>query len=171
MGTGLLIHSPDMQRKQIALYGYGYVGKAVFSFLKDHYDVVIIDPLLTQETAPPECSAWLTAPATNDNSHGLVPDHAIVCVPTPTDTREGAGAACDTSIVEEILRNTDHKSYLVKSTVTPGTIDRLTAETGKRICHSPEYIGEGKYEVPFWKDFPHPTNMKLHTFHIFGGPR
>src|SRR3989344_4689852 len=60
---------------------------------------------------------------------------------------------------------------IIKFTVSPGTTVKLVKQTRKRIAFSPEYIGEGKYEVPFWKDFPHPTNMKLHQFHIFGGPR
>lgn len=154
------------QRKQIALFGWGYVGKALHRFLKDHYDVVVIDPHVDfaamSEAHDPECpEKW-----GKDYSCAAGIEHAVVCVPTPT---KEDGWSCDTSIVEDVLKNTDCKSYLVKSTVAPGTIDRLIAETGKRIAFSAEYIGEGKYEIPFWKDMPHPTNMKLHTFHLFGG--
>jgi UDPglucose 6-dehydrogenase len=154
--------------KQIALYGYGYVGRALYRFLKDHYDVLVIDPhvdfaLLKEEE--PEAVPGRYA-AEYQASAGI--EHGVICVPTPT----GAGGwSCDTSIVEDVFRNTDHRSYLIKSTCGPGTIDRLTAETGKRVCFSPEYIGEGKYEIAYWKDFPHPTDMKKHSFHIFGGPR
>jgi UDPglucose 6-dehydrogenase len=62
--------------------------------------------------------------------------------------------------------------FLIKSTIKPGTTEKLQAKYPKRtFTFSPEYIGEGKYEIPFWKDMPHPTNMKMHSFHIFGGPR
>lgn len=156
------------ERKKIAILGYGYVGRAVYRFLKDHYDVVVIDPHVDfaamRERQDPEC------PAQWGKEYGAAAgiDHAVVCVPTPPGKD---GWSCDTSIFEDVLRNTGCQSYLVKSTVCPGSIDRLAAETGKRICFSPEYIGEGKYEIPFWKDYPHPTDMKLHSFHIFGGPR
>ena len=90
---------------------------------------------------------------------------AIICVPTAMRPDRSA----DVSIVEATIKNSRHQHYLIKSTVTPGTTARLVKETKKAIVFSPEYIGEGKYEVPFWKDFPHPTEMKLHQFHIFGG--
>src|SRR3989344_1318236 len=60
---------------------------------------------------------------------------------------------------------------IIKFTVSPGTTVKLVKQTRKKIAFSPEYIGEGKYEIPFWKDFPHPTNIKLHQFHIFGGEK
>ena len=78
---------------------------------------------------------------------------------------------CDTSIVEDVIKNSNHDYYLIKSTIVPGTTERLVKNTKKKIAFSPEYIGEGKYEIPFWKDMPHPTDMKLHNFHIFGGTR
>ncbi len=58
---------------------------------------------------------------------------------------------------------------LIKSTVPPGTVRDLVAKTGKSIAFSPEYIGEGKYEVPFWKGYPDPTDMKKHSFVTMGG--
>lgn len=136
--------------KKLALYGYGYVGKAVYQFLKDHYEVVVFDPIV---------------PEYSDKSRLAKIKHAVICVPTPM-SKDGS---CDTSIVEGILKEGMHEFYLIKSTIVPGTTARLVKETKKKIAFSPEYIGEGKYEIPFWLDFPHPTNMKVHSFHIFGG--
>lgn len=150
-------------KPSITLYGYGYVGQAVFSFLRDHYKLLVVDPRISDAN-----SVAMTGDGHSYcTEHAKAPrsSHAIVCVPTPM-SEDGS---CDTSIVEAILRDTEHDFYLVKSTVPPGTCDRLAKETGKSIVFSPEYIGEGKYEIPFWKDLPHPTNMKLHSFHIFGG--
>ena len=134
------------------MYGNGYVGKAIIRFLENHYDVVIYDPMY---------------PEYSDKKRLAKIRHAVICVPTPMKP-DGSG---DTSIVEGILREGMHDSYMIKSTVVPGTTARLAKETKKKIIFSPEYIGEGKYEIPFWLDLPHPTDMKLHTFHIFGGDK
>ena len=83
----------------------------------------------------------------------------------------GDDGACDTSIVEEILNSTDHEYYLIKSTIPPGTTEKLIEKTGKKIVFSPEYIGEGKYTTRWWDNHPHPEDMKLHSFQIFGGER
>jgi len=139
-------------KQKIALYGFGYVGKSLFNFLKDHYEVVVFDPMY---------------PEYSEKSRMKGIKHAVVCVPTPM-SKDGS---CDTSIVEDIFKEGLHEFYMIKSTVVPGTTARLAKETKKKIAFSPEYIGEGLYEIPFWLDLPHPTNMKLHTFHIFGGPK
>lgn len=151
-----------MENPQITVYGYGYVGKAVFNFLKDHYTLQVVDPVFTAGVIKDEqAHVWL------DGYENIKTKHAVICVPTKMND----DGSCDTSIVEDIIKNSDHDFYLIKSTVLPGTIKRLSHETGKSIAFSPEYIGEGKYEIPFWQDYPHPTNMKLHSFHIFGGPK
>ena len=97
-------------------------------------------------------------------------DYAVICVPTPM----GKTGAADTTTVKQIIKDSNHKWHLIKSTIPPGTTQELIKATKKQIAFSPEYIGEGggsKYEVPFWQGYPHPTNMKLHQFHIFGGAR
>jgi UDPglucose 6-dehydrogenase len=144
-------------KPEITIYGFGYVGQAVWRFLRDHYGVQIYDP--NQKGA--------AAPVVKNRAQLKPTPYAIVCVPTPT----GKDGACDTSTVEEVIRQSSYDFYLIKSTVSPGTTKQLSKKTGKKIAFSPEYIGEGKYEVPFWKDYPHPTDMKLHQFHIFGGER
>ena len=144
---------------EITLYGYGFVGRAVFNFLKDHYSVQVINPGVIDDL-----DGYLNSP---DDIAFEKTKYAVICVPTPM-SEDGS---CDTSIVEEILLRGDHEYYLIKSTVVPGTTERLIAATGKKIAFSPELIGEGKYEIPYWLDLPHPTNMKLHSFHIFGGDK
>jgi nucleotide sugar dehydrogenase len=91
-------------------------------------------------------------------------DFAVVCVPTPM----AADGSCDTSIVEEVVRDCGLSRMLIKSTVPPGTTKFLAGKYGKKLVFSPEYIGEGNYPIPFWK-YPHPTEMQLHDFCIFGG--
>ena len=145
-----------MQATQITIYGYGYVGKAVANFLKDIYSLEIVDP---NQMIPTEFKSAKLGEATSR--------HAIICLPTNMNP----DGTCDTSIVENVTSQTNHEFYLLKSTVPPGTTKRLAENTGKKIAMSPEYIGEGKYQVQWWKNHPHPTDMKLHSFHIFGGVR
>jgi len=91
-------------------------------------------------------------------------DLAIVCVPTKMND----DGTCDTSIVSEVVGWLETPLILIKSTIPPGTTRTLKQITGKRICHSPEYVGEGGYYIPFWL-FPHPTEPQHHSFMIIGG--
>jgi len=130
--------------------GAGYVGKAVVDLFecRDDFEVWSRDKGLT---------------ANYGNGAAL----AIVCVPTPMD-KDGH---CDTSIVEEVIAESDFPLYLIKSAVPPGTTDFLRAKLQKNIVVSPEYIGEGSYPMPFWEGIPHPTDMSRHDFQIFGGEK
>ena len=57
-------------------------------------------------------------------------DICFICVPTPS-TAEGA---CDTSIVEKCVRDLSEMGYTgvvaIKSTVTPGTTEKLISSVG-----------------------------------------
>src|SRR5258708_6017459 len=65
-------------------------------------------------------------------------DIAFVCVPTPNVDH----AELDTSIVEEVVDWCESDLIVIRSTVNPGTTDRLKEETGKHIVMQPEYLGE-----------------------------
>ena len=138
-------------KKTIAIVGHGYVGKAVEAFFKDKYNIVIYDP----------------ADNKTDKEAVNASDAALVCVPTPM-SEDGK---VDLSIVREIFSWLDAKLVVLKSTVPPGTTAMLIKEKGweDKLVFSPEFIGEGNYPVPHWENMPHPTDMKLHHFHIFGG--
>ena len=66
---------------------------------------------------------------------------AIICLPSPMKE----DGSCDTSIIEEAVGWLETPLILIKSTIPPGTTKRLKEASGKRICHSPEYVGEGGY--------------------------
>lgn len=138
-------------KKTVAIIGHGYVGEAVERFFKDHFTIEIYDP---KYKALPE----MCAPA----------DLFVVCVPTPESTDHSV----DLSYIKDaILKLPENSLVLIKSTIPPGTTENLLAEFNHRICFSPEFIGEGKYQVQWWKDkgYPHPTDMKYHDFQIVGG--
>lgn len=146
----------EKAREAVTIYGGGYVGRAVERFLRGHYEVRVVDPKV------PGSLAWLESTVEPSQL-------AVVCVPTP----QLPDGRCDTSLVEGVVGNGRHVHYLVKSTVPPGTCARINqaGPTSPIVCFSPEYIGEGSYEVPWWQGYAHPTDISKHAFHIFGGPR
>ncbi|HVZ76235.1 MAG TPA: hypothetical protein VG934_03160 [Candidatus Paceibacterota bacterium] len=138
-------------KKRVGIVGYGYVGKAIAAFFGDKFDVAVYDPALGYADREAVAGA----------------DLAVICVPTPMKE----DGSVDASAVEETLMWLRTPSIVIKSTVPPGTTARLAERfmLHDRLAFSPEYIGEGGYPVPHWEGIPHPTDMKLHTFHIFGG--
>ena len=128
--------------RKIGIIGYGYVGKAIERMLSPHYSVRV----------------WYPNSGTNTKDEINESDLAIVCVPTPMSEEfvESDGIRfyrCDTSIVEESIAWITTPVILIKSTVEIGTTDRLKEKYRKRICFSPEYVGEGKYHVTPRMDF------------------
>ena len=112
----------------IGIAGYGFVGTALHRFFRRSPDhtVDIYDKYLTVHSGGSALDRL--------NRCDLV----FIAVPTPYDD---ASASCDLSAVREVVDHL-HVPMCIKSTVPPGTIDALIAETGKRIAFSPEYIGE-----------------------------
>ena len=136
--------------KKIGIVGYGYVGRAVCDFFKDHYETIFFDPHVEGSATKEELNAC-----------GL----AVVSVPTPA----GGDGCADLSVIHETMEWLAAPLVLIKSTIPPGTTASLVEKYGKRIAFSPEYVGEGNYEVPFWQGYPDPHDMKRHNFMIFGG--
>ncbi len=99
----------------VKIYGYGWVGKAMASLFPKAY---IYDP-----------AQHLTATEKADV--------AFVCVPTPLNNKNNL----DTSIVEKVVKNSKEDLIIIRSTVSPGTCEKLE-KLGKNICYMPEYIGE-----------------------------
>lgn len=132
---------------KVAIVGNGYVGRAYHKFFPD---AVMYDRHLpngqTNRSEVNQC------------------DLAIVCVPTVMQE----DGSVDISIVKEVVGWLETPLILIKSTIPPGTTEALKQVTGKRICHSPEYVGEGGYFVPFWL-FAHPTEPQYHSFMVIGG--
>jgi len=134
---------------KLGIVGYGIVGKAlahVFRYDAGNADLVIYDKFLkgmnsrSRRAALQEC------------------DLVFVAVPTP----EGADGSCDLSAIEEVVSWVS-PVMCIKSTVPPGTVDRLVARTGKKICFSPEYVGETTW---------HPLKgIESHGFIIVGGEK
>jgi UDPglucose 6-dehydrogenase len=148
--------------RKVGIVGYGYVGQLMTRFFQTHHHVAVYDPYIEEFPAP--------SGGTRD-FHGSNVDRtlidecdlAIVCVPTPA-TEDGR---CDTSIVEEVVGWLKSPLIIIKSTIEPGTTDRLREKTCKRIVFSPEYSGESSY----WTPYEFHRSVVATPFFIFGGEK
>ena len=140
---------------QVGIVGQGFVGKALKAGFEKYYEVDTLD--LDKD----KCSV--------DYLEDLVElaNIIFVCVPTPMK-KDGS---CDVSIVEAVVkdindmvvsRNVSGRVVVIKSTVAPGTTERLN-----KICHNiqvvfnPEFLTESNYI----EDFRNQNRI------ILGGPR
>jgi UDPglucose 6-dehydrogenase len=111
---------------KIGIIGRGTVGKAVFEGLQYlGHQMSFVDP------AYPESKF----------EDILDTECVFICVPT----NQAPNGDCDTSIVENVISELSRSSYSglvgVKSTVIPGTSERLSASfTNLRICSVPEFL-------------------------------
>ncbi len=84
-------------------------------------------------------------------------DVVFICVPTPMND----DGSCNTAIVEEVVSWVTAPLMIIRSTVAPGTTDRLAARYRKKIVFQPEYLGETTAHVF--------GNMAEREFVVLGG--
>lgn len=111
---------------KVGIVGIGVVGAACkFGFELLGHDVSVHDIKMKTKI--------------EDVAHAEI---VFVCVPTPSEE----DGSCDTSIVEQVVYDLKDKNYngivAVKSTVSPGTTERLMEQTGLNICFVPEFLRE-----------------------------
>jgi len=121
-----------MEKKlKIAIIGYGTVGRAISEYFKDKADLAIYDVQNNKQS--------------KETVNGC--DIAFICVPTPKKDDD----FCDTSIVEETVSWLSTPLIVIKSTIEPGTTDKLKLKYKKKIIFSPEYISESSYYNPIMR--------------------
>ena len=141
---------------KIGIIGQGFVGTAVREGLKDYHKIDTFDLDKSKST----CRDMVELIDTSDI--------IFVCVPTPMK-KDGS---CDVSIVESVVKdiddivncftNKDHKIVVIKSTIPPGTTERLNEECKNiSVIFNPEFLTEAN----FIEDFK--TQDRI----IIGGPR
>ena len=125
---------------KIGIVGQGYVGSAVKEVFSKHYDVETYDKHYKDK-----CSV--------DYLEDIVELSNIifVCVPTPMK-KDGS---CDTSIVEAVVkdindmvvsRNVSGRIVAIKSTIPPGTTNRLNKECKNiSVIFNPEFLTEANF--------------------------
>lgn len=130
-----------MSRPKVGVVGGGVVGAAMARLCGP--ETVVYDPY------KPELAA--------NREKINTCDAVFVCVPTPM----ADDGSCNTSIVEEVVSWVEAPLIVIRSTVSPGTTDRLREKYGKRIVFQPEYLGETAAHVF--------GNMAERDFVVLGG--
>jgi len=134
---------------KLGIVGYGVVGKAlakVFRSASGNSDLVIYDKFVKGMNNPRRRTELQRC------------DLVFIAVPTP----EGFDGNCDLRAIEEVV-SWVKPVMCIKSTVPPGTVDRLAGQHGKAICFSPEYVGETTWHTL--------KGIESHGFIIVGGDR
>lgn len=125
--------------KSVLIVGYGVVGKNLYNELKSLHPH-IYDKYHTQFNTKKDIKY----------------DFCFICVDTPYIDENNV---CDLTQVRNALEENDADIYVIKSTILPGTTEKLREETNKTIIFSPEYYGGTQHCNNF--DF---------NFTILGGP-
>ena len=122
---------------RIGIVGKGYVGGAMYENFKDLFEVHVWDTDEAKRTIN-KFEEFVNAV-----------DIIFVCVPTPMKD----DGECNTCIVESVVKDiatVDRRKYVViKSTVTPGTTERLAEENNMVIGFNPEFLTEANYIADF----------------------
>jgi UDPglucose 6-dehydrogenase len=106
---------------KVTIAGWGYVGQAIETYLKDHHTIEIVDPKFN-----------------GNNIKGTDPDAVIVCVATPRNEQGG----CDISNVIQVINDTPREvPILIKSTISlEGWKEIEKCKGSLRITFSPEFL-------------------------------
>ena len=136
---------------KIGIIGQGYVGTALKEGFQDFYQVETYDKYDLGKSTHSKISDIVE-----------LSDVIFVCVPTPM-RQDGS---CYTGIVEEVIReineNANGQIVVIKSTVPPGTTDRINEEyTHTTTIFNPEFLTEAN----FIQDFKNQSRI------ILGGDR
>ena len=123
--------------KKIGIIGQGFVGTAIREGLKTFYDIETYDKFKTEVSTCDSLKSLM-----------MLSEVVFVCLPTPMK-KDGS---CDTSIIEGTIREMDKLATrgvhiaVLKSTVPPGTTDRLDNECQNlSVVFSPEFLTEANF--------------------------
>ena len=106
---------------KVGIVGCGFVGGALKTWLEENNK---------------ECQIFVSDPPKgyNDDLSGI--DIAFLQIHVPT---------------EELIRNLPDVPVFVRTTILPGTSDRLSQETGHQVCYMPEFLTERTHIEDFRK--------------------
>lgn len=135
---------------KIGIIGQGFVGSAIRAGLENVYDVMAYDII------PEKSNAQLSTVCQES-------EIIFACVPTPMRLT----GECDTRLLESVISNVDDNRgdnepiLIIKSTIPPGTTERISKSFNFPICFSPEFLTEANS----FEDFKRQSRI------IIGGPR
>lgn len=134
---------------EIGIIGQGFVGNAIYQKFKNYYNILTFD---------------LDSAKCNSNEKDLIDKSEVifVCLPTPMN-QDGS---CNIDIVEAVIKKINDTSkdkiVVIKSTIPPGTTDKLNSKYENIIiAFNPEFLTERNAI----EDYENQTRI------ILGGPR
>ena len=136
----------------VVIVGYGHVGKSVDEMLTKTKAINLKIGIYDKDPSK----------STIDGIDSKEPSIVFICVPTPS---RYDGSCVIFAVEESIKLIKNDPLIIIKSTIPPGTTDRLRVKYNKRIVFSPEYIGESAY----WSPIDFEKNMSDTPFVIVGG--
>lgn len=131
----------------ILIAGMGYVGQAVKKLFPaaDEYDPKF------KGGVTHGCQYWLPP----KNKYSV----CMVCVPTPANE----DGSCNAVAVEDVINKINADLFIIRSTVAPGTTERLVIKYEHSCVFQPEYIASSSpYPAPL-------SDITKHPFIILGG--
>ena len=120
------------QKFKLGIIGHGFVGKAVdYVFSTPTVEKFVVDPKYNENTLQDLCD-WQ-------------PSCVFICLPTPSKDDGGIDTKNIDEAVMRLVNQTD-AFIVIKSTVTPDVIDRLSRIDG-RIVYHPEFLTEANAKM------------------------
>ena len=115
---------------KVGIIGCGFVGSALKIWLEENNKDVAI-----RVSDPPK--------GYNDDMKDI--DVAFVQIHMPTED----DGTQDLTLMKQIICNLPNVPVFVRTTILPGTSERLTRETGHQVCYMPEFLTQRTYIEDF----------------------
>ena len=120
------------EKIKVGIIGCGFVGGALKTWLEENnsdVEVLVSDP----------------AKGYNDDMGGIDIAFLQIHVPTEDDGTQ------DLTLMTELIKGLPDVPVFVRTTILPGTSDRLSRETGHQVCYMPEFLTERTHIEDFKK--------------------
>ena len=117
---------------KVGIIGCGFVGGALKTWLENNNKDVVI-----RVSDPPK--------GMNDDLSDVDVAFLQIHVPTEEDGTQ------DLRLMTELIKKLPNVPVFVRTTILPGTSDRLSKETGHQVCYMPEFLTERTHIEDFAK--------------------
>lgn len=111
---------------KVGIIGYGFVGKALESGLKNNVDILKIDPILENKI---------------EDLIEFKPDICFICVPTPMNNDGSQDISILEEVINKIISNSIKSQIVIKSTILPTHIKKFEKLIPDLVLN-PEFLRE-----------------------------
>lgn len=118
---------------RVGIVGCGFVGNAVANGIKSSVSVFKVDPNLK---------------TTINDLVGFKPHIVFICVPTPLKNDLSLDSSIVHSVIEDINKKNIQSLIVLKSTVLPNHLDKISKKV-KKFIYNPEFLREKSADEDF----------------------